>query len=81
MDIPKLEPTGAQVRAARAYLSLTQAAFAEQIGIGLITLLKFERDKRAATAGTRNQLGLGLLRLGLRFDETGNLILPPDLPE
>ena len=77
--IQKLEPTGAQVRAARAYLGYTQAEMAERLDAAYLkTLRDFEGGKRETSSATRQVIGLALLRLGIRFDDAGNMILPPD---
>lgn len=71
--------TSVQVRAVRAYFGWTQKEAAEKFGINFLTLGRIEQ-KESPHKPTMNTITLALLRLGLRFDATGALILPPELP-
>lgn len=80
-SIPKkLEPSRNQVRAARAFFGMTQANWAKLIGIYQSTLLDYENGNRKPGPGTAERIGLGMTRLGVRFDDDGNMILPPEPP-
>lgn len=79
IQIPEnLQPTRHQVRAARAFFGFTQAEWSDRLGIYLTTLMDFENDKRPTNTGTRERIGLAMLRLGIAFDEAGNMTLPPE---
>ena len=65
--------TPAQCRAARALLSISQAALASTSGIGVQTLIAFESDRRKPYANTLNAIRAALESAGVIFlSENGN---------
>lgn len=68
-------PTGKQVRAARAVLGLTQHQLAEKVGIGINTLLAFEKGKRPPYDSTVEKIRSTLEGLGIRFLATGGVTI------
>lgn len=73
-----LQPTRHQVKAARAFFGCTQAEWAKRLGIYISTLLDFENDRRPTNASTRQTMGLAMIRMGIAFDEAGNMTLPSE---
>lgn len=73
-------PTGKQVRAARAVLGLTQQQLAEKIGIGVTTLIMFEKGKRPPYESTVEKIRSTLEGLGVRFLVTGGINLDSQAP-
>jgi transcriptional regulator with XRE-family HTH domain len=62
----------AQVRAARALLDLTQPELASAAGVGLSTVVDFERSRREISAQSIRAIRVALERAGVEFiDENG----------
>jgi transcriptional regulator with XRE-family HTH domain len=76
-NIPDI--TSAQVRALRSYFDWTQREAADRFGINFLTLGRIEK-KESPHKATMNSITLAALRLGVRFDEGGGMILPPEPP-
>jgi transcriptional regulator with XRE-family HTH domain len=64
--------TPSQCRAARALLEITQPGLAERAGLGLSTIVDFERSRRAVPSETAQVVQRTLEKLGVEFiDENG----------
>lgn len=64
--------TPAQCRAARALLDLTQSALAEAAGLGLSTVVDFERQRRVVSDEALQAICSALEAAGVQFiDENG----------
>jgi transcriptional regulator with XRE-family HTH domain len=64
--------TPSQCRAARALLEITQPGLAERAGLGLSTIVDFERSRRAVPSETAQVVRRTLEKLGVEFiDENG----------
>jgi transcriptional regulator with XRE-family HTH domain len=64
--------TPAQARAARALLNLTQTKLASVAGVGLSTVIDFERSRRAVSADVVADIRAALEWAGVQFiDENG----------
>ncbi len=64
--------TRAQIRAARALLDLTQPALAKTAGIGLSTVVDFEKARRVVSDEAINAMKIALEKLGVEFiDQNG----------
>lgn len=77
-DIP--EPTPDQIRAVRYYFNWVQEEAAPKFDIGYTTLVDLERGARTPTSVTRAKIGLAMLKLGINFDNAGNVLLPRARP-
>lgn len=65
--------TPAQCRAARALIEISQRKLAEAAGLGLSTVVDFERSRRAVAAGSVAALHAALEAAGVVFlPENGN---------
>jgi transcriptional regulator with XRE-family HTH domain len=61
-----------QCRAARALLEITQPDLAERAGLGLSTIVDFERSRRAVPSETVQVIRHTIEKLGVEFiDENG----------
>ncbi len=68
-----LTMTPAQARAARALVDLTQPALAKAAGLGLSTVVDFERSRRAVSGDAINRMQQALGAAGVIFvDENGD---------
>jgi len=63
----KISP--AQARAARALLDMTQPDLARAAGLGLSTVVDFERSRRAVSGGAVVAIARALERAGVHFIE------------
>ena len=64
--------TPAQSRAARSLLDMTQSQLAESAGLGLSTVVDFERDRRPVSDEATKALRRALEAAGVEFiDENG----------
>jgi transcriptional regulator with XRE-family HTH domain len=59
--------TPAQCRAARALLGLTQSGLGEAAGLGLSTVVDFEKERRAVSSEAVAALQAALERKGVEF--------------
>jgi transcriptional regulator with XRE-family HTH domain len=59
--------TAAQCRAARALLGLTQPQLAQTAGLGLSTIVDFEKARRQVSTEAMQELRKALQRLGVQF--------------
>ncbi|MGB3043776.1 MAG: helix-turn-helix transcriptional regulator [Xanthobacteraceae bacterium] len=59
--------TPAQCRAARALLELTQPELAKRAGLGLSTIVDFERSRREISIEAKALIRAALRRLGVCF--------------
>ncbi len=67
-----VEITPAQCRAARAMIGMTQPALAGIAGIGLSTIVDFEKERRIVSTLARARIRKALEDTGVRFiDENG----------
>lgn len=57
--------TPAQVRAARALLNMTQPKLAEAAGLGLSTIVDFERNRRAVSDDAQTSIRIALEKAGV----------------
>ena len=65
--------TPAQSRAARALVNMTQPRLAESAGLGLSTIVDFERERRAVAPATVAAIRAALEAAGVVFlPENGN---------
>ena len=65
--------TPAQSRAGRALIELTQPALAQSAGLGLSTVVDFERSRRAVSAAAVGAMRAALEARGVVFiDENGD---------
>jgi transcriptional regulator with XRE-family HTH domain len=62
-----VEITAAQCRAARALLGLTQPQLAQRAGLGLSTIVDFEKARRQVSTEATGELKKALERLGVQF--------------
>jgi transcriptional regulator with XRE-family HTH domain len=68
--LKKMTPT--QCRAARALLEMTQPALAEEAGLGLSTIVDFEKKRRIVSEEAVKAIQAALKRGGVEFiDENG----------
>jgi transcriptional regulator with XRE-family HTH domain len=67
MSIENVDIKPAQVRAGRALLDLTQPELASAAGIGLSTLVDFERSRRQVSPQSIRALRVALERAGVQF--------------
>lgn len=56
-----------QCRAARAMIECTQPKLAEMAGVGLSTVVDFEKSRRAVSADARNAMRTALETAGVEF--------------
>jgi DNA-binding transcriptional regulator YiaG len=64
--------TPAQCRAGRSLLDMTQSELANSSGLGLSTVVDFERERRAVSDEAREKLKNALIKAGVEFiDENG----------
>lgn len=61
----------AQCRAARALLDWTQPRLAEAAGVGLSTVVDFEKERRAVSAEAVGKLAAALQGAGVEFTNGG----------
>jgi transcriptional regulator with XRE-family HTH domain len=61
--------TPAQCRAARGLVELTQSELAEEAGLGLSTIVDFERSRRRISSDAIEALKKALEKLGVEFIE------------
>ena len=62
----------AQCRAARAFLDLTQSQLAHAAGLGLSTVVDFEKARRQVSDNAVEAIRIALERAGVEFiDESG----------
>lgn len=66
--------TPAQCRAARALLDMTQPELAERSGLGLSTVVDFEKSRRPVSQKAITQLRAALERAGVQFIQRENAI-------
>jgi transcriptional regulator with XRE-family HTH domain len=66
------EITPAQCRAARALIDMTQPELAERSGLGLSTIVDFEKSRRQVSDRAIADLRTALERAGVRFVQTEN---------
>jgi transcriptional regulator with XRE-family HTH domain len=59
----------AQARAARALLGLTQLQLAEAAGLGLSTVVDFEKERRKVSEGALRDIKRAFERAGVEFIE------------
>lgn len=72
MSTENVEITPSQCRAGRALLDMTQTKLAELAGLGLSTVVDFERERRQVSAAAANAILSALKRAGVEFiDENG----------
>ena len=70
VNVEFLKPS--QCRAARALLEITQPSLAERAGLGLSTIVDFERSRRPIPTETAQVIRRTLEKLGVEFiDENG----------
>ncbi|MDN3574548.1 helix-turn-helix domain-containing protein [Methylobacterium longum] len=62
----------AQCRAARALLDWTQPRLAEAAGIGLSTVVDFEKGRRAVSAEAIGKMSTALREAGIEFTNGGD---------
>ena len=67
MSTENIDLKAAQVRAGRALLDLTQPELASAAGVGLSTLVDFERSRRQVSAQSIRALRVALERAGVEF--------------
>ena len=64
--------TPAQCRAARSLLDMTQSQLADASGLGLSTVVDFEKQRRSISPEAKVKLHDALLNAGIQFiDENG----------
>jgi len=64
--------TASQCRGARALVDMTQPQLAEAAGLGLSTIVDFERERRRISEEALNTIRSALERAGVEFiDENG----------
>lgn len=66
--------TPAQCRAARALLDITQPDLAERSGLGLSTVVDYEKSRRPVSERAIAELRSALERAGIRFIHTDKAI-------
>ena len=66
--------TPAQCRAARALIDLTQPDLAERAGLGLSTVVDFEKSRREVSEKAIAQLRAALEQAGVRFIAHNGLV-------
>jgi transcriptional regulator with XRE-family HTH domain len=69
--------TPAQCRAARALLSITQSELAEAAGLGLSTVVDFEKERRKVSNHAIKAIRDALKRAGIAFNEGGVAVASP----
>ena len=69
-------PSPRQLRAIRAWLDVSQVAFAESCGIGPTTLIGYETGKRLANEASLDMIARQCAKIGVQFSRAGDLILP-----
>ncbi len=67
MSIKNVEMRPAQCRAARALLDMTQTQLAALAGMGLSTVVDFERERRELSAAAVTAIQNALKRAGVEF--------------
>ena len=66
------EMSPAQCRAGRALLEITQTQLAASAGLGLSTVVDFEKDRREVSSESVESIRRALIRAGVEFiDENG----------
>lgn len=75
MKIP--EPTKRQIRAVRYYFGWKQTDAADHLDVALSTIVDLERGARNPHPATFAKIGLAMLRLGVKFNDDGSVVLPP----
>jgi DNA-binding transcriptional regulator YiaG len=65
-----LKMSPAQCRAARALLGITQTELAETAGLGLSTVVDFEKQRRIVSGEAIQEMKLALEKRGILFLET-----------
>ena len=69
-NIDAISPS--QCRGARGLLSMTQPELASEAGLGLSTIVDFERTRRPVSNEAKNLIRVALERAGIEFiDENG----------
>ncbi len=63
--------TPAQCRAARALLEITQSQLADAAGLGLSTVVDFEKERRQVSADAVKAIRNALVRAGIAFTNEG----------
>jgi transcriptional regulator with XRE-family HTH domain len=72
MSTENVEMRPAQCRAARALLDITQPELAQLAGLGLSTVVDFEKERRQVSVAAVQAIELALRRAGIEFiDENG----------
>jgi transcriptional regulator with XRE-family HTH domain len=72
MSTENVEILPAQCRAARALLDMTQPELAELAGLGLSTIVDFEKERRQVSVAAVETIQRSLRRAGVEFiDENG----------
>ncbi|MGE5164519.1 MAG: hypothetical protein ACM3IH_10900 [Sphingobacteriales bacterium] len=72
MSTENVDLTAAQCRGARGLLGLTQPALAVEAGLGLSTIVDFERARRSVSSQATQAIRKALERAGIEFiDENG----------
>lgn len=72
MSTENVDLTAAQCRGARGLLGLTQPALAAEAGLGLSTIVDFERARRSVSSEAIQAIRKALERAGIEFiDENG----------
>jgi transcriptional regulator with XRE-family HTH domain len=72
MSIENVEMRPAQCRAARALLEITQPELARLAGLGLSTVVDFEKERRQVSVAAVETIQRALRRAGIEFiDENG----------
>jgi transcriptional regulator with XRE-family HTH domain len=61
--------TPAQCRAARALLSITQSELANEAGLGLSTIVDFEKERRQVSDEAVKAIQNALERIGIGFSD------------
>jgi DNA-binding transcriptional regulator YiaG len=79
MEIPKATahpvPTSRQVKAIRAWLGLSQGAFAKEAGLALSTIVEYEQGKRRTSPESLAAIALYVSSLSIKWDGDA-LVLP-----
>jgi transcriptional regulator with XRE-family HTH domain len=72
MSTENVEMRPAQCRAARALLNITQPELAKLAGLGLSTVVDFEKERRQVSLAAVETIQRALRRAGIEFiDENG----------
>ena len=72
MSTKIVEMRPGQCRAGRALLEMTQTDLADRAGVGLSTVVDFEKERRIVSAAAVKAIQDALIRAGIEFiDENG----------